>query len=115
PIVACLRSGPSRAPARSAKKTTFAERFGKLAPGMDFELGIVCGRCDLYSAMGTATCPSCGNLLALFTWVEANTDPQLQPPVVLKAAYTEPPPSLLAEPLRPRRSGSSPQFAAGAR
>ncbi len=39
---------------------------------MDFEIGIVCGRCDLYSTMGSATCPGCGNPLALF----ARPEPQ---------------------------------------
>jgi hypothetical protein len=32
---------------------------------MDFALGIVCGRCDWYCAMGAATCASCGQSLAL--------------------------------------------------
>jgi hypothetical protein len=32
---------------------------------MDFALGIACGRCDWYGAMGTATCASCGQSLAL--------------------------------------------------
>ncbi|CAN5723039.1 hypothetical protein BH09MYX1_BH09MYX1_64070 [soil metagenome] len=32
---------------------------------MDLELGIVCGACDAYSAMGTSMCPGCGNRLAL--------------------------------------------------
>jgi pSer/pThr/pTyr-binding forkhead associated (FHA) protein len=32
---------------------------------MDFELGIVCGRCDWYSAIGTTKCESCGALLAI--------------------------------------------------
>src|SRR5262249_363785 len=91
---------------------------------MDFEIGIVCGRCDLYSAMGTATGSSCGNLLGLSTRTEPATDPEdMAPkvvvtsvpssrpaPVVAKSAYTEPPPSLLAEPLRPRRVGSSPSY-----
>ena len=94
---------------------------------MDFEIGIACGRCDLYSAMGTATCPSCGNLLALFPPPIA-ASPSIVPPtrrdstasgmavgvsssvtsVVAKAAYSEPPPStILGEPLR-RRQGSNP-------
>jgi pSer/pThr/pTyr-binding forkhead associated (FHA) protein len=30
------------------------------------ELGVVCGRCDTYAAMGSAACASCGNDLALF-------------------------------------------------
>jgi pSer/pThr/pTyr-binding forkhead associated (FHA) protein len=33
---------------------------------MDEQIGIVCGRCDWYSAMKTTACPSCGNDLALF-------------------------------------------------
>ena len=32
---------------------------------MGFELGIACGTCDWYSAMGTASCPSCRSSLAL--------------------------------------------------
>lgn len=32
---------------------------------MELALGIACGRCDWYSAMGTATCPDCGQSLAL--------------------------------------------------
>ncbi len=32
---------------------------------MDFEIGIVCGACDLYAPMGTPTC-GCGQALALF-------------------------------------------------
>jgi hypothetical protein len=32
---------------------------------MDLALGIACGRCDWYSAMGTAKCASCGHSLAL--------------------------------------------------
>ncbi len=31
------------------------------------EIGIVCGRCDSYAAMGNAVCPSCGNALALLS------------------------------------------------
>jgi pSer/pThr/pTyr-binding forkhead associated (FHA) protein len=32
---------------------------------MDFELGVVCGRCDGYSTIGTATCAGCGGTLGL--------------------------------------------------
>jgi pSer/pThr/pTyr-binding forkhead associated (FHA) protein len=32
---------------------------------MDFELGIVCARCEGYARLGTAACASCGNDLAL--------------------------------------------------
>ena len=39
-----------------------AQRFlvGWRKARMELELGIACGRCDWYSAMGTATCASCG-------------------------------------------------------
>ena len=90
---------------------------------MEFEIGIVCARCDRYSAMGTASCSECGNSLALFSRgnelpskrqpaasparVEAprpsprpspRTAPAAEPApaaetLVAKAAYTEPPPS----------------------
>jgi pSer/pThr/pTyr-binding forkhead associated (FHA) protein len=32
---------------------------------MDFEIGIVCARCDRYAAMGATRCSECGNSLAL--------------------------------------------------
>ncbi|MBX3229592.1 MAG: FHA domain-containing protein [Labilithrix sp.] len=32
---------------------------------MEAEIGIVCGRCESYATLGTATCSSCGNVLAL--------------------------------------------------
>lgn len=32
---------------------------------MDLEIGIVCSRCEGYSALGTSACASCGNSLAL--------------------------------------------------
>jgi pSer/pThr/pTyr-binding forkhead associated (FHA) protein len=94
---------------------------------MDFEIGIVCGRCDLYSAMGTATCPGCGYHLALFSHAEGSSEPgesaepseasEQAEAVTGKAAFeTEPPPhSILGEPLRPRRVGSSPGAGAGVR
>jgi len=34
---------------------------------MDLEIGIVCGRCETYAVIGTATCVSCGHALALET------------------------------------------------
>jgi len=34
------------------------------------EIGIACGRCDSYSPMGTAACPTCGNGLLLVPRVE---------------------------------------------
>ena len=42
---------------------------------MDFEIGVVCARCDRYAAMGTASCAECGSSLALFT----RTDPAPAP------------------------------------
>ncbi|HEY6460078.1 MAG TPA: FHA domain-containing protein [Polyangiaceae bacterium] len=67
---------------------------------MDFELGIVCGRCDWYSAIGTATCSSCGFALGL----EA---PAFRPP------GTEPPTSLFGpDQFRPRKPPSSTALAA---
>jgi pSer/pThr/pTyr-binding forkhead associated (FHA) protein len=73
---------------------------------MDLEIGIVCARCDFYSAMGTTTCPGCGFLLALELPTESKRNPPTEPALV-KSAITEPPPTslLLDEPLRPRRSG----------
>jgi pSer/pThr/pTyr-binding forkhead associated (FHA) protein len=32
---------------------------------MELEIGIVCGRCESYSALGSTTCSSCANVLAL--------------------------------------------------
>jgi pSer/pThr/pTyr-binding forkhead associated (FHA) protein len=32
---------------------------------MDLEIGIVCGRCESYAALGTASCPSCNQALPL--------------------------------------------------
>jgi pSer/pThr/pTyr-binding forkhead associated (FHA) protein len=32
---------------------------------MEFELGIVCARCEAYAALGTASCGACGHALAL--------------------------------------------------
>jgi pSer/pThr/pTyr-binding forkhead associated (FHA) protein len=42
---------------------------------MEFEIGIVCARCDRYSAMGTAECTECGNALALFSRAEVVAPP----------------------------------------
>ncbi len=33
---------------------------------MSIEIGVICGQCDAYSPIRTATCPACGNDLALF-------------------------------------------------
>ncbi|HEY1696302.1 MAG TPA: FHA domain-containing protein [Polyangiaceae bacterium] len=67
---------------------------------MDFELGIVCGRCDWYSAIGTATCSSCGSTLSL------------EAPAFRRPA-TEPPTSLFGpDQFRPRKPPSSTGLAA---
>jgi hypothetical protein len=63
------------------------------------EIGIVCGRCDWYSAMGARTCSSCGEDLALF---QKEASP-VAPPVAGKPSITEPPPSSFATELIPRR------------
>jgi hypothetical protein len=43
---------------------------------MELELGIVCARCDAYSALGVGQCPSCGNDLALFAKAPASGPPR---------------------------------------
>jgi hypothetical protein len=65
---------------------------------MDFELGIVCGRCDSYSAMGSGSCASCGASLAI-------DQPSLPPPPVrARVETTDPPvPLFVADELKPRR------------
>jgi pSer/pThr/pTyr-binding forkhead associated (FHA) protein len=63
---------------------------------MGIELGIVCGRCDWYSALGSAMCPSCGSPLAVGAVSSAAPrDPTDRPP-----------PMFMAEPLRVRKSAS---------
>jgi hypothetical protein len=72
---------------------------------MELELGIVCGRCDWYNAMGAGSCDSCGSALTL-----QPVDSLPRPPVA--PAHREPwqppePPSLFADnDLRPRRPPS---------
>jgi len=63
---------------------------------MDIELGIVCGRCDWYSAMGVATCSSCGSSLAIGG----------VPASVRGPGLTERPALFGSEPLRARRPPS---------
>ena len=81
---------------------------------MDFELGVVCGRCDWYSAMGMASCTSCGAALGLGgpEYPETDTPP---PPVSVEAmaGVAAPPSPLFAgDELKPRRPASGPGFAA---
>jgi pSer/pThr/pTyr-binding forkhead associated (FHA) protein len=49
----------------------------------EFELGVVCGRCDTYSSLGTATCGACGRELSLASLVSlaANDGGGLAPTV----------------------------------
>jgi len=70
---------------------------------MDIELGVACGRCDRYNALGSEAC-SCGQALAI----------GLPPPSVpsvkaaTKAAVEAPPPSLFEQDvLKPRRVPSA--------
>ena len=41
---------------------------------MELEIGIVCGRCESYAALGATTCPSCENRLVLGPFVPAFAD-----------------------------------------
>ncbi len=50
----------------------------------EIELGIVCGKCDRHSRMGTGACPECGNDLALFQPEKAQR--KRPPPAVAAAA-----------------------------
>ena len=73
---------------------------------MNFELGIVCGRCDWYSPMGTAECISCGG--NLFLGQPDPPAPLSQPPIDTVL------PAFLAGDLRPRRSSSNRRLVAAA-
>ena len=69
---------------------------------MEFEIGIVCARCDRYSAMGTAKCSECGNALALFARAKAAAPPAAKPAAGGPASA----------PQRPSSTQSSAQIAA---
>jgi pSer/pThr/pTyr-binding forkhead associated (FHA) protein len=84
---------------------------------MPFEFGVVCGRCDRYSSLGSTKC-ACGDSLALDTEPRPQEAPETRtsnarlgvaPPAVQAAAgLSEPPLSLFAtDELRPRRTASS--------
>lgn len=83
---------------------------------MDLELGIVCGACDAYSAMGTSMCPGCGNALALLPAPRTVTRTMAsvgQPdPEHARRAITPPPAvektQLFEGKLQPRTGGSIP-------
>ena len=76
---------------------------------MSFEIGVVCGRCDTYSAMRTAVCASCGNDLALF---KDKLDKSLRPTASTqpRQAIGSAPPlaRMFDEPLQPRAPGAPP-------
>jgi len=82
---------------------------------MEIELGIVCGRCDWYSLMKTATCPSCGHGLALFPPRNASVPPTTRdtsPREAESGPATESEPSsgsagIFLDPLRPRRAATA--------
>lgn len=77
---------------------------------MEIELGIVCGRCDWYSAMKTATCPSCGHDLALFPrGVGGSPEPRTEKAPESRrheADADQPASGLFQDALRPRRQSS---------
>jgi pSer/pThr/pTyr-binding forkhead associated (FHA) protein len=78
---------------------------------MEIELGIVCGRCDWYSAMKTATCPSCGHALALFPRAAGAAAAQAEaarpPSQRLHQEVDQPASGLFQDALRPRKQSSA--------
>jgi pSer/pThr/pTyr-binding forkhead associated (FHA) protein len=88
---------------------------------MELELGVVCGRCDWYSAMGVAACTSCGSSLTLGPRAAVPPPPAPVPPAPVppasvppapveqaaRAGLTEPPSSLFGDQLKPRKVPSS--------
>lgn len=106
---------------------------------MVFELGVVCGRCDVYSTLGTSTCAACGSGLSLgsipaheaideapgadpdtiatnpgtqdtFPAATVETIDRIVSPVVPASPVS---PLFSGEELRPRRPGSGPASAGG--
>ena len=71
---------------------------------MNLEIGIVCGRCETYAVIATATCVSCGHVLALET---------VAPPVAsfvpatTPEAFTPPEPVIREEPAPRSASAAS--------
>lgn len=72
---------------------------------MDFELGIVCGRCAAYASLGTASCATCGHALAL----EPLAPTSEQAPPTAKNPATEPPAPPEPESVGPRTVGVVPR------
>jgi pSer/pThr/pTyr-binding forkhead associated (FHA) protein len=61
---------------------------------MDFEIGIVCARCDRYAAMGATSCTECGTSLALVFRTEGGATPtSKRPPAFLPAPQSVPRPA----------------------
>jgi len=72
---------------------------------MDLELGIVCGRCDTYSVLGTRTCSVCGSDLAMQPRSASGSPTALR----ARAGLTEPPSSFAQDPpVRRRSAGNQP-------
>ncbi len=65
---------------------------------MDFEIGIVCGRCESYAALGASICPSCANRLALGAGTPRPAEPASRS-VADEAPVSRDPPTT-REPLR---------------
>src|SRR5262245_16355865 len=67
------------------------------------ELGVVCGRCDTYSVLGTRMCPVCEAELSLGTRASMSSQRELH----ARAGITEPPSSFALSPPRRRRQTSN--------
>jgi pSer/pThr/pTyr-binding forkhead associated (FHA) protein len=80
---------------------------------MELEIGIVCGRCESYAALGTTTCPSCSNGLALGTARSSATTRAAVSVEDTKAPLTmrEPPKFVEAPASNGRARGASPPLA----
>jgi hypothetical protein len=74
---------------------------------MEFELGIVCGRCDWYAVMGTVACQSCGSSLTLGPKT-VSPPPRVGPPAMVPSAEprADPPSSHFSSDLKPRKPPS---------
>lgn len=59
------------------------------------EIGVVCGMCDTWSALGTRICPSCQSELTLFAPARASTPPPFKSPI---ARRSEPAPAATKAP-----------------
>lgn len=87
----------------------------------NLELGVVCGRCDTYSAMGTEQCRICGNDLALFKRAPGVSvpPPKLSEHDEVTVAYDDEQTAVFeaprpAEPVRRSQAGEIDRVSAGA-